>query len=137
MDRERLERFREGYLRTNEAFKRHDWTIFAALPEDFEWHPFENVIDEDVVRGPRGVQAFFERMVEVYPDWWAEARDFVPAPGDKIVVLCVGRGTARTSGIPSEPEFAQVWEFDGVTPRRVREYPSHAEGLRAAGVEPG
>jgi ketosteroid isomerase-like protein len=129
-----LDAFRRGYLRGVEAVNSHDFeSAFGALSDDFEYHTFEPVADWDVARGPEAIVAAFGRLVEQFPDWRVEPREFTEVRGGTaVVVRLTGRATGRSSGVAVEQDFSEVWELRDGRPVRVRSYLDHDEALKAA-----
>ena len=106
---------------------------FAVLPDDFEWvvpgHP-----DGAVRHGPHAVTDFFRDWIEQWDepdtDWKLE----VTRP-DTVLALVTTRGRGRTSGVPVEMTFAQVWRFRDGEPISMVLYPNPDRGRRAAEAE--
>ena len=129
-----LEVFRRAYLVANEAFNRHDFdAAFAAFHPELEWQTFAGAPGLLHVRGRRRVIEGFRELVAEFPDFQVEPQEFIDG-GDAILVRNIGRATGRTSGVPVNQTFTQVWTFRGGRPIRVREYLDHAEALEAVGL---
>ena len=102
----------------------------ADLPDDFEWvvpgHP-----DGAVRHGPHAVTDFFRDWLAQWdePDteWTLEQ-----TRPDTILAIVTTRGRGRTSGVPVEMTFAQVWRFRDEVPVRMVLYPNPERGRRAA-----
>jgi ketosteroid isomerase-like protein len=125
----------------HEAFARRDnKSPFAVYDPDIEY---------DLSRAPGlvlpGKEAIYHGHDGVRRYWrsWLQAWGSVDAPveqmldaGDEVVVL-MGRATLRgkISGAEVEiPPWAQVWNLREGKVIRLRLYPDHAEGLKAAGL---
>jgi len=61
---------------------------------------------------------------------YEEIRDL----GDSVLALGEIAGTGRTSRVDTGSEIAQLVTYREAKALRLRDFPSHAEGLRAAGV---
>jgi 2-amino-4-hydroxy-6-hydroxymethyldihydropteridine diphosphokinase len=130
-----LRAFRAGYVESQDAFNRHDFeTAFAQLPQDVEWRTVHDIPGvKDVMRGPAEVVAFFEEILETWPDWATQAESFEePAPAVLLASLHA-HATGRISGVPVQTGFVQVWDFRS-TPVRVTEYRTRAEAVADLGL---
>jgi hypothetical protein len=132
-----LEQFKAAFLIGNEAFNRADFaTAFAALPTDCEFHPLAYAT-ERVLVGPEQVCHFVEQEIfGTFLDWRTDPVRFLQAGEGVFVVLLRGRGTGRTSRVPTRVDLAEVWELREGIPVRVRELPTWEEALRTAGLDP-
>ena len=132
MDRPLLDRFERAYLASNAAFNRHDFgAAFHGFHPELEWHTVADVPGPRVMRGRDAVVAAFQGLLEEFPDWRVEPREFIAA-GQAILVRNVGTATGRESGVPIRQEFTQVWTFRDGRPALVREFLDHAEALEEA-----
>jgi hypothetical protein len=128
-----LEEFRVSFLEKVDAFNRRDWDgVLNGLPDDFQWHFPAGVIDRAEPARPAQLRQAVDDLVSQFRDLKAEPLEIVePAPGSFVVRLrATGAGSA--SGAPIQLELAQVWDFDGDTPVRVREFASFSDALAAA-----
>jgi ketosteroid isomerase-like protein len=102
---------------------------------DFELHQTATMID--TARVFRGHDGLMRASTELYSDMhrlsW-EPRDFVAAPGDRIVVPFRFCGVGRTSGIPTEMHLVHVWTLRDGLAVRCDTYEDLADALEAAGV---
>ena len=132
-----LGQFRASFLAGNEAFNRGDFAAaFAVLPPDCEWHSVAYAT-ERVLVGPERVSRFFEEEIfDTFRGWRSEPRHFLQTGDGVFVVLLSGHGTGSSSGAPVEIDFAEVWEFRGGVPARVREFSTWEEAFDAAGLDP-
>jgi ketosteroid isomerase-like protein len=134
MAAELLDAFREAYIRNNEAFNRHEFaSAFAGLPEDMEWHPVRNAPGTPPMRGREEIIRAFDGLLSEFPDWQVDPQEFIAAAGAMVVRL-VATGTGLASGATVRQPFTQVWELQGGSFIRVREYFDHAEALEAVGL---
>ena len=91
---------------------------FAELPAEFEWivpdHP-----DGAVHRGRRAVEAFFRDWIAQWDEPTAEWQLEAVGP-ETVLSRTTARGRGKTSGVPVELQFFQVWTFrDGLAVRMV------------------
>ena len=128
-----LEEFRALFLGKVDAFNRRDWDgVLEGLPEDFEWHFPAGVIDRAEPAKPAQLRDAVTDLVSQFRELEAEPLEIVePASGSFVVRLRV-RGAGAASGASILFELAQVWDFDGDVPLRVREFTSFADALAAA-----
>ena len=116
-----LDAFRAGYLRTHDAFQRHDFeSAFANLPLDVVWESLPEIVDVRRLEGKDDVLAFFRAIAEQWPDWRTEIKDITePEPG-LIRVEFRAIGTGAVSGVRTETDVIQDWDFR-LRPLHVRE----------------
>ncbi|MFN2617250.1 MAG: nuclear transport factor 2 family protein [Thermoleophilaceae bacterium] len=125
-------------MATNAEFVRSAYTVLTdraflewverALPPEFEWHPFEELPDSRVRRGPEEIKRFFAEALADWPDWRPEPKDVHEVGEDQVVVTAFGHTTSR-HGVEGTIHFTQVWEFDDGRPLRVREFLDHTKAL--------
>ena len=128
-----LEEFRALFLEKIDAFNRRDWDgVLEGLPEDFEWHFPEGVIDRAEPARPAQLKQAVADLVAQFPDLEAEPLEIVEPAPDSFVVRLRARGAGSSSGASIHLELAQVWDFDGDMPVRVREFASFSEALAKA-----
>jgi ketosteroid isomerase-like protein len=117
------------------VWREHDLdAALADLPDDFEWvvpgHP-----DGAVRRGPHAVTEFFRDWIDQWDepdtDWTLQK-----TRPDTVLALVTTRGRGRSSGVPVEFSFAQVWTFRDGDPVRMVLYAEADKGRRAAGADP-
>jgi SnoaL-like protein len=128
-----LEDFRTFFLRKVDAFSRRDWqTMLDDLPESFEWHFPSEVVDRPVAVRPRDLEDNVADLVSQFPDLKVEPLEIVEPAPDAFVVRLRVDGSGASSGAPIRLELAQLWEFEGDLPLRVREFTSISEALAEA-----
>ena len=116
--------WREG--RTDDALR--------GLGDDFEWvvpnHP------EGAVRhGADSVIEFFHEWVEPWEDLHIDW-DLQPGATDRVLATIDMRGTGRSSGVPAEMRFFQVWTFRDGRAVRMEMFNDEDDARRAAGLTP-
>lgn len=117
-----LDAFRENYLASQAAFRRHDIeATFADLPEDAVWVPIPELIDGAPAVGKPAVLALFRQLIEQWPDWRTDVQEITePEPG-LIRVHFRAIGTGGFSGAKTATDVHQEWDFRS-SPLHVREY---------------
>jgi ketosteroid isomerase-like protein len=125
-----IERLELLYVR---AWREHDLEgALADLPQDFEW-VVPGFPGTEAARGPEGTLAFFRDWI----DQWEDLRvdwEFDQGGPDSILALVDMRGRGRSSGVPVELHFAQVWRFRDGVPVRMVFYSDAEDARRAAGI---
>jgi ketosteroid isomerase-like protein len=128
-----LDEFRAWYQRTVDAFNRRDWEdIVDALPESFEWHFPREVVDRPGPARPSGLREALADLVSQFPDLHAEPTEIIEGVPGSFVVRLVVRGSGAASGAAIHLDFAQLWQFEGEDPARVREFMDVSEALAKA-----
>jgi len=128
-----LEEFRTFFLEKVDAFDRRDWqAMLGDLPENFEWHFPSEVVDRPGPVRPSELMDSIADLVAQFPDLKVEPLEIVePAPGSFVVRLLT-HGAGAASGAAIQLEIAQLWEFEGEQPVRVREFTDVSEALADA-----
>jgi hypothetical protein len=133
-----LDRFRADYVARNEAFNRHDFeAAFVKMPGDILFDVFADMPGARTLRGPRAMIAYFQGVVDEFPDWRAAVEAFAqPVPG-VVFVTFLGHGTSRLGGVPVSIRMVQAWDFRS-QPVRVTEHRDEAEATKhvAAAARP-
>jgi ketosteroid isomerase-like protein len=129
MSQENVENVRAGYERFAAT---GDFAPVATA--DFVWDvsnlhwPGQQVYD-----GADGARTFLREWADAWEDWEMEADSFHDA-GDKVVVLVRQRARSKSTGMPVEMSFAQVWIIRDGKAARMEMYSDPAEALEAAGL---
>jgi len=117
------------------VWREHDLEgALADLPQDFEWL-VPGFPGNQAAHGPEGTLEFFRDWI----DQWEDLRvdwEFEQGSPDAVLAIVDMRGRGRTSGVPVELHFAQVWSFREGVPVRMVFYADTEEGRRAAGLAP-
>ena len=128
-----LDGFRAFFLPKVDAFSRRDWpAMLGDLPESFEWHFPSQVVDRPEPVRPSELQNSVADLVSQFPDLQVEPLEIVEPAPDSFVVRLRARGAGAASGAAIEIEIAQLWEFEGELPLRVREFTSISEAMAKA-----
>jgi len=127
-----IERLELLYAR---VWRQHDLEgALLDLPQDFEW-VVPGFPGDEATRGPEGTLEFFRDWIEQWKDLrvdWALEQ----GSSDTVLAIVDMRGRGRTSGVPVELHFAQVWSFREDVPVRMVFYADSDEARRAAGLAP-
>ena len=129
MSQENVELVRAGYERyvtTGELGQ--DYT------DDFVWDVSNlHWPGQQVYEGADGAQAFLREWADPWEDWEVEPVSFHDA-GDRVVVLVRQRARSKSTGMPVEMSFAQIWTLREGKRTRMEMYSDPAEALAAAGL---
>ena len=130
MSKENVEIVRRGM----EAFNRRDLRSAAdALDEDVEWDFNAALIDEGVIRGRAGVIRYWQRILTTFP-FVHEQMQFLDAGEDVCVLANIrAQGVASGAELAGPCGYAMTVRAGAIT--RVRFYESHADALKAVGLE--
>ena len=88
---------------------------------------------QQVYEGSDGARTFLSEWADAWEDWELEADSFHDA-GDRVVVLMSQRARSKSTGMPVEMSFAQVWTLRDGKRTRMEMYSDPAEALAAAGL---
>ena len=132
MSQENVERIRRGY----EAFAHGDIEgVLVLLAEDVDWYPaIAPILGVETLRGRQAVRQFLTRdLSEGFDQFRAEPLS-VEGFGDYVLVIVRYAGRGESSGIEMDQKFATLYELrDGKTVS-MRDYPTRADALEAAGL---
>jgi ketosteroid isomerase-like protein len=102
---------------------------------DFVWDMsnFRGWPEQQTYEGVEGARVFLRDWLEAWDDWEVEVEALHDA-GDKVVALVRQHGRSKTSGLPVDMAYGQVWTIrDGVL-ARMEMYADPAEALQAVGL---
>jgi ketosteroid isomerase-like protein len=116
-------------------------TLLAALPEliaqtcdpEIEWFEDPQRADGRVYRGHDGVRESFERWLDQWDEYGAEAERFVDC-GDDVLAVAREHGRGASSGATVSARIFIVVGFRDGKILRYREFYDEAAALEAAGV---
>jgi|SRR5215217_4261706 len=107
----------------------------GAIADDYEHILEVNELEgRSVWRGRKGFVKFIRTWTEELDDVSIRVERLTDAGEDRVVALTGVSATGKGSGVPVELNLGQVYELEGGRVARVRNYPSHAEALEAAGL---
>jgi ketosteroid isomerase-like protein len=131
MSAENVEITRRGYehfLETGEP------AAHLAVP-DFVWDmsTFRDWPEKQTYEGPEGTKEFIANWVSAWEDWRLEVKELIDA-GDDVVAIVHQSGRSKTTGLPVDMTFAQVWSYQDGKQTRMRMYADPQEALEAVGL---
>ena len=88
---------------------------------------------QQVYEGADGARTFLREWADTWVDWELEPESFHDA-GDRVVVLLRQRARSKSTGLPVEMSFAQIWTFRDGLRARMEMYSNPDEALAAAGL---
>ena len=129
MSQENVENVRAGYERFAAT---GDFVPVATA--DFVWDVSNlHWPGQQVYEGADGARTFLREWADAWEDWEMEADSFHDA-GDRVVVLVRQCARSKSTGMPVEMSFAQVWIIRDGKAARMEMYSDPAEALEAAGL---
>ena len=131
MSQENVEIVRRGY----EQFAATGDFLAINTTVDFVWDmsKFRGWPEQQTYDGVEGARAFHRAWLEAWDDWELEVEAFHDA-GDKVVAIVRQRGKSKTSGVPVDMAFGQVWTFRDGKSARMEMYADPVEALEAVGL---
>jgi ketosteroid isomerase-like protein len=107
----------------------------ALFAPDFVWDmsTFQGWLERPAYDGFEGATEFLGDWVGVWDDWEATIEE-IHDLGDQVLLVAYQRGCAKTTGVPLDMRFGQVWTFRGEHLIRAETYADPAEALAAAGL---
>ena len=107
----------------------------GAIADDYEHILEVNELEgRSVWHGREGFVEFMRTWTEELDDWSVRVERLIDAGEDRVVALTGVSATGKGSGVSVELNLGQVYELEAGRVARVRNYPSHAEALEAAGL---
>lgn len=102
---------------------------------DFVWDmsTFRGWPEQKTYEGIEGARQFLADWTSAWEDWRLELKDLIDA-GDEVVAIVHQSGRSKTTGLPVDMDFAQLWTFRDGKQIRMRMYADPDEALRVAGV---
>jgi ketosteroid isomerase-like protein len=131
VSQENVERIRRGF----EHFEATGEFLEEVVAPDFVWDmsKFAGWPEQQVYEGIEGAKGFIRDWTEPWDDWGIEVDSFHDA-GDKVVVIVRQRGRSKTTGMPVDMLFAQVFSLRDGKETRMEMYAEPAEAFKAAGL---
>jgi ketosteroid isomerase-like protein len=116
------------------ARKTRDWTGLEEI-----WHPeieLQLVRGSGIYRGAEEMTRFLDGLSDLYSEYRVEADEIIEGADQVVTVERVaGRGLkGSNSGNWVQETLFRVWSFKNGKIWRIREYPTRAEALEAAGL---
>jgi ketosteroid isomerase-like protein len=131
MSAENVDVVRRGY----EEFAETGQASEDRIAPDFVWDmsTFGNWPEQQRYEGIEGARQFISDWTSAWEDWRLEVLDLVDA-GDEVVAILHQSGRSKTTGLPVDMDFAQVWTVEDGKQTYMRMYADPEEALRAAGL---
>jgi ketosteroid isomerase-like protein len=133
MSQTNVELVRSAY----ESFERTGQFAAHLATADFVWDmsKFSGWPEQQLYEGAEGAEQFLREWVAAWEDWRLELEALHDA-GDRVVTIVRQHGRSRTTGMPVDMHFAQVWSLRDGTMARMEMYADTEEALRAVGLDP-
>jgi ketosteroid isomerase-like protein len=131
MSRENVEIVRRAF----EHFAATGDFLEEAFALDFVWDmsKFRDWPEEQTYEGMAGARVFLRDWLEAWDDWELEVEAFHDA-GDKVVTIVSQHGLSKTSGLPVDMAFGQVWTMRDGKQARMEMYADPIAALEAVGL---
>ena len=131
MSQENVEIVRQRYehlAATGEPF-----TETTAL--DFVWDmsTFRGWPEQQTYEGVEGARVFLHDWLEAWDDWEVDVEALHDA-GDQVVAIVRQRGRSKTSGLPVDMAYGQVFTIRDGKFARMEMYADPVEALEAVGL---
>jgi ketosteroid isomerase-like protein len=130
MSQENVELVRAGYERyaTTGELGQDSTADFVWDVSNLHWP------GQQIYEGADGARTFLREWADPWEDWEVEADSFHDA-GDRVVVLVRQRARSKSTGMPVEMSFAQIWTLRDGKRTRMEMYsdrprPSQPPGCR-------
>jgi ketosteroid isomerase-like protein len=92
--------------------------------------------DQQMYAGVEGAMQFNAEWADAWDGWELAVEDYLDA-GERVVVVITQRGRSKSTGIPVDMRFAQVWTLREGRAIRMEMYASVDEALEAVGLSGG
>ena len=115
--------------------------LLSALPEliaqscdpEIEWYEDPQRADARIYRGHAGARESFERWLDQWDEYGAEAARFIDC-GDRVLVVAREHGRGATSGATVSSQIFIVVTFREGKVLRYQEFYDESAALEAAGL---
>jgi hypothetical protein len=87
-----------------------------------------------VYEGPDGIRRFFSDIEDAGPDFRLEIERLEPLSAERVLGLLRFTVTGRASGVPTEVETANVYDFVEGRIRRINIFTDRTEALKGVGL---
>jgi ketosteroid isomerase-like protein len=133
MSQANVELVRSAY----DSFERTGQFAAHVATTDFVWDmsKFSGWPEQQLYEGAEGAEQFLREWVAAWEDWRLELEALHDA-GDRVVAIVRQHGRSRTTGMPVDMHFAQVWSLKDGAMARMEMYADTEEALRAVGLDP-
>ncbi len=86
--------------------------------------------DQQIYPGVEGAARFNAEWAEAWDGWELQVEEYIDA-GESVVTIVTQRGRSKTTGIPVDMRFAQVWTFRDGQAITMKMYADTEEALQA------
>jgi ketosteroid isomerase-like protein len=133
MSRQNVETVRRHY----EHRQAHDDFLEEIIAPDYVWDMshFRGWPEQRTYEGIDGARRFIREWTAAFDDWEIEVVAIHDAGGDRVVGIVEQRGRARSTGLPVNMRFGQVFTIRDGRQVRMEMYDDSHEALKAAGLE--
>jgi ketosteroid isomerase-like protein len=133
VSRENVEIVRRAYAHRQAA---GDFLDDLYAP-DFVWDMsnFQGWPEQHIYEGIEEARRFIREWTSAFDDWKIEVEKLYDAGEDKVVAVVRQRGRSKTSGLPVDMLFAQVFTIQDGKETRMEMYSDPDEALKAVGLE--
>ena len=107
--------------------------LLAHLDLEIEWTTTGEFLESAVYRGHEAVRGYLTSLLGEFEEVHVEATELIDA-GDQVLVSLRLSGRGRRSGAPVELTMTQISTGRDGLALRIRNYPTKAEALEAAGL---
>ena len=127
MSKENVEIIRRGFEHwlANGDFRAHPDLVWDV--SNLGWP------DQQIYLGAEGGMQFNADWADAWDNWEVEVQEYIDA-GQRVVVILTQRGRSKSTGIPVDMRFAQVWTLRDGQGVRMQMFASVEEALEAAGL---
>jgi ketosteroid isomerase-like protein len=106
------------------------------LAPDFVWDmsKFGGWPEQQVYEGLEEARGFIRDWLAAFDEWKIEIDALHDAGGDRVVGIIRQHGRSRSTGLPIDMLFAQVWTVRGGLETRMEMYGDVDEALKTVGL---
>lgn len=121
--------------RAYEHFRETGEPAGHLMSPDFVWDmsTFRDWPERQTYEGIEGTREFLGDWVSAWEDWRLEVEQLIDG-GDGVVAIVRQSGRSKTTGLPVDMRFAQVWTLADGKETHMRMYSDPDEAIRAVGL---
>jgi ketosteroid isomerase-like protein len=114
----------------------HGDFLEEIIAPDYVWDMshFRGWPEQRTYEGIDGARLFIREWTAAFDDWAIEVVDIRDAGDDRVVGVVEQRGRSRTTGLPVEMRYAQVFTIRDGKHVRMEMYDDPDEALKAVGL---
>jgi ketosteroid isomerase-like protein len=111
--------------------------LAEGLAPDYVWDMshFRGWPEQQTYEGIDEARRFIREWTSAFDDWEIEVEAIYDAGGDKVVGVLRQRGRSKTTGLPVDMPYAQVFTIRDGKQTRMEMYADPDEALKAVGLE--